>query len=46
MERLVAGVGAAMIFLGAYMMYAAYKAVHTHTSATPLAAAKKAVSGG
>lgn len=42
----MAGVGAAMIFVGAYMMYAAYKAIHTHTGATPLVAAKQAVAGG
>ncbi len=41
----MAGLGAAMIFVGAYMMYASYKAVHTHTSATPLVAAKAAVGG-
>lgn len=35
-----------MIFVGAYMMYAAYKAIHAHTSATPVAAAKQAVAGG
>ena len=39
----MAGVGAAMIFVGAYMMYSAYKAIHNHTAATPVTTAKAAV---
>jgi hypothetical protein len=41
----VAGVGAAVLFVGVYMMYNAYKAIHTHTQATPLTAAKTALKG-
>ena len=42
----MAGVGAALLFIGAYMMYQAYKGVHTKTAATPLTTAKAALAGG
>lgn len=42
----MAGVGAALLFIGAYMMYAAYKAEHNKTVATPIKTAKAAASGG
>lgn len=41
----MAGVGAAVMFVGVYMMYSAYKAIHTHSAATPLASATTAVKG-
>lgn len=42
----MAGVGAALLFIGAYMMYSAYKAEHAKTIATPVTTAKAAMSGG
>lgn len=42
----MAGVGTALIFVGAYMMYVAYKAIHTHTAAAPVKSANTALRGG
>ena len=42
----MAGVGAALLFIGAYMMYAAYKAEHNKVTATPVTTAKQAMAGG
>ncbi len=42
----MAAVGAALLFVGAYMMYAAYKAEHAKQVATPIKTAQAALAGG
>lgn len=37
------GVGAALLFVGAYLMYAAYEAIHTQRQAQPVVSAKAAL---
>lgn len=45
MGHAMTALGAALIFVGGYLMYSAYKAVHTHGAAAPVSAAKTALGG-
>lgn len=41
----MAAVGAAMLFVGVYLMYSAYEAIHNHAKAQPLTKATTALKG-
>ena len=41
----MAGLGAAILFVGAYLMYAAYEAIHNRSAAAPLSKASSALKG-
>ena len=39
----MAGIGAATLFVGIFLMYDAYRAIHTHAQAAPITSVKAAL---